>query len=86
MVRMTGLVETLVQNRSQPPLLTDVKQTDVLLEWHKADGEDATVVLEAVGIIAMAQDKDSGSNPAHESYNSRHWRIVLAQRPTARSG
>ena len=28
--RMTGLVETLVQNRSQPPLLTDAEQADVL--------------------------------------------------------
>ena len=52
MARMTGLVENLVQNRSQPPLLTYAEQADVLRARHRAEGEDAAAVLEAKGINA----------------------------------
>ena len=57
MARMTGLVETFVPNRNQPPLLTDAEQAEVLRARHRADGEDDTAVLQALGINAAAQDE-----------------------------
>ena len=52
---------------------------------HRADGEDATAVLETVGINAAVQDEDSGGNPAHEAHNSRRQRTASTQRPAALS-
>ena len=43
MVRMTGLVETLAQNRSQSSLLTDAELADVLRAWLRADDENAAI-------------------------------------------
>ena len=85
MARMTGFVETLVQNRSQPPLLTDSEQADVLRARRRVNGEDTTAVLEAAGITVAGQDEASGSNPAHEAHNSRRRQTASAQRPAARS-
>ena len=41
MVRMIGLVERLVKNWSQPPLLMDAEQADVLQARQMADDEEA---------------------------------------------
>ena len=49
MVRMSGLVEILVQNQSQPPLVTDAEQADVLWAWLEAEQKKATVEVAAEG-------------------------------------
>ena len=83
MARMIGLVETLVQNQSQPPLLNDLEQANVLWARHMADGGDTTAEYEAVGITTMVQDEDSGGNPMHEARNSLRRQTTSVQRPVA---
>ena len=49
MARMSGLVEILVQNQSQPPLVADAEQADVLWAWLEAEQKKATVEVAAEG-------------------------------------
>ena len=85
MVTMTSLVETLIQSRSQPPLLTDTEQADVLRARLRADNKDAAVEQGARGTTAAARDRDSSGESTHEARNPRSRRTAAVNRPAAHS-
>ena len=66
---MAGLVETLVNNQSPPPLLTDAEHAKVLRARRRAN--DVAANPRAAGGVAVAPDGDSDRDPVLEALDSR---------------
>ena len=85
MVRMTDLVETLVKTWSQPLLLTDAEQADLLRARPRADDEETATEQDARGTTAVARDRNSGGESTYKAHNPHNrWRAAL-RRPAAYS-
>ena len=66
---MAGLVETLVNNQSPPPLLTDAEHAKVLRARRRAN--DVAANPRAAGGVTVAPDGDSDRDPVLEALDSR---------------
>ena len=82
MARMSGLVETLVQNQSQPLLLTGREQADVLRAQLQAERRKAAAEV-AAGGTTEADPEESADALAH---HHRNWRTIMVCEPGAHTG
>ena len=64
MARMSSMVETLVQNQSQPLLLTDAKQANILRARLQAGSENATAELANENNVAADWEEFDGRSDA----------------------
>ena len=87
MTRMSGVVEDLVQNQSQPPLLTDAEQADVLrarLQAERlAEREKAAAEVAAEDTTVADPEEDSSDGSKAETHNPRSRRNTKMRKPAA---
>ena len=86
MARMSSLVEILVQNQSQPLLLTDAEQADVLRERLQAEREKAAADLATGGSNTADREDDSADGSDSETRNPRSQRNVSARKSATHTG
>ena len=85
MARMNGLMDTLVQKQSSPPLLTDAEHISVLRARRKAE-EVANNLRNADEVDTTPEEGSSECDLAHEALHSRRRRTAPAQKSTAHPG
>ena len=83
MAHMSGLVETLVQNQSQPLLLNDREQVDVIRARLQAERKKAVVEVATGGTIEADTEEKSTDGSEVETRNPRSRRNTTACKPAA---
>ena len=85
MTRMNGLMETLVQKQSSPPLLTDAEHVSVLRARRRAE-EVANNLRNAGDVETTPEEGSSECDLAREALHARRRRTAPVQKSTAHPG
>ena len=83
MARMSGMMETSVQNQGQPLRLIDEEQPDVLRARFQAEREKAVADLATGGSNTADREDDSADGSDSETRNPRSQRNVPARKSAA---
>ena len=82
---MSGMMETLVQNQSQPPLLIDTELADVLHARLQAEQKKAAVEVAASGTTEADPKEDSAHGSDAETCNPHNPRTTTVRERAART-